>query len=70
MSKNTQNIQDGDLIKVISTERVLSQIGACGDNLKGKVGTVTHTFSYGVGVKFENIGCWILRFSDIHKVLE
>ncbi|AIW02842.1 hypothetical protein [Acinetobacter phage P577] len=70
MSTNTQNIKMGDKVKVISTERQLSEIGASGDNLKGKIGVVTSIFRYGFAVDFDKNGCWCLRFEDVHKVVE
>ncbi|QVG64024.1 hypothetical protein Mithridates_00137 [Acinetobacter phage Mithridates] len=70
MSINTQNIKVGDRVKVVSTERQLSEICASGDNLKGKIGVVTRIFGYGLAVKFNKNECWCLRFKDVHKVVE
>ena len=70
MEYNRENIEVGDRVKVISTECQLSEIGASGDNLKGKIGVVTSIFRYGFAFDFDKNGCWCLRFEDVHKVVE
>lgn len=70
MSLNTQNIKVGDKVKVISTERQLSEIGVSGECLKGKIATVVHVFGYGIAAKFKNRENWALRFKDVHKIVE
>lgn len=70
MSTNTQSIKIGDKVKIVSTECQLSEIGASGEYLKGKIATVIYMLGFGIAVKFKNGEDYYLRFKDVHKVVE